>query len=339
MTSGYAIRLVGACLVGASLSCSGGATEDAASSEEALDEIAAPSAVYKTIYDSVSQSRLQKLLKDMTGVNAVTVGTETFSIADRYLPASKTNYRKYWTAYFEALGMKVAPLSFPTTSGLEKNGHDLEAVLPGKVADSLVIIVHYDSIGPTGPDNPGTDDDMTGMSTAMETARILTHYKARLHNTVRFVAADYEEWGRLEGARSYAKYIRDLSQKQGFRVLSAIDNEQSGWKEGANVVDMFDHACSGSSPDSSALRKLLADTATRYAKMTSTNACMDQNSDHYAMWEIGVPAVVFSEHDPFNNPHFDQEGGDTYETIDQKYFFEIARVGVTFAARVAKIDP
>src|SRR5262249_24604766 len=158
-----------------------------------------------------------------------------------------------------------------------------------------------------------------------------TQYKKRLHNTVRFVAADYEEWGGLEGARDYAKYVHDLAQKQGFKLLSAIDNEQSGWKEGANLVDIFDHACTGSSPDSSALRKLLADTATRYAGMSSTHGCMDQNSDHYAMWEIGVPAVVFSEHDPFNNPHFDQEGGDTYDTIDQKYFFEIARVGVTFA--------
>jgi hypothetical protein len=62
--------------------------------------------------------------------------------------------------------------------------------------------------------------------------------------------------------------------------------------------------------------------------------CIGENSDHYAMWEIGVPAIVFSEHEPFNNPHFDASGGDFYEKIDQDYYFHIAQLGVTFAAHL-----
>ena len=271
----------------------------------------------------------------MTGYNPVTVGGQTFSISERYTPASKQNFRKYWTAYYQSLGMQVNQLAYKTQYNLETEGHNVEAILPGKSADSIVIIVHYDSIGPHGADNAGVDDDMTGMTIQLETARILSQYAGKLEKTVRFVAADYEEWGDLEGARSYAQYIQALSQKQGFKLVSAIDDEQSGWKEGAEVMDVFD--CGGAT-DSTALGKELIQTVAQYSKLGTTEGCMGESSDHFAMWEIGVPSVVFSEHDPFSNDHFDAEGGDTYEKIDQAYFGEIAQVGVAFAAKVVGID-
>ena len=292
--------------------------------------------VYKSVFASVDNSHLQSLLKDMSGVNPVTVGDATFSITDRYSPASKANYRKYWINYFKSLGMTTQEFSYPNSHrNGEDSGHNVEAVLKGESADSVVIIVHYDSIGPNGADNPAADDDMSGMATLMETARILAAQKGKLQHTVRFVASDYEEWGGLEGARAYGKYISDLSKKENFKIVAAIDDEQSGWNEGSdNVFDVF--SCGGAT-DSTAMGDMLVETAALYSGMTTTRGCMGENSDHYAMWEIGVPAVVFSEHDPFNNPHFDQEGGDTYDKIDQAYLLRIAQVGVTFAARVVGI--
>jgi Zn-dependent M28 family amino/carboxypeptidase len=296
--------------------------------------------VYQDVYNGVDTNHLDALLRDMTGVNPVTVAGQTFSITNRYAADAKTNYRKYWTSYFESLGMTVTPQAFAVNSGIETQGHNLEAILPGKVADSVVIIVHYDSTGPHGADNAGVDDDMTGMSIMMETARILNAYRGRVHNTVRFVAADYEEWGGLAGARAYAKYVQQLASQQHFKLVASIDDEQSGWKEGTNAFVMFDRACNGHSPDSSSLSALLGDTATKYSHIAAHNSgCMGPNSDMYAMWEVGSPAVVFSEYDPFNNPHFDQEGGDTYDRITKDYFFQIAEVGVTFGARVVGIDP
>ena len=220
---------------------------------------------------------------------------------------------------------------------LESQGHDVEAVLPGNSADSIVIIVHYDSMGPHGSDNPGVDDDMTGMAMQMETARILKSYAGRLKYTVRFVAADYEEWGNLEGARYYAKYIKALSTKQNFKIVSAVDDEQSGWKERPNT-NTFDLFSCGGATDSTALGNAMQAVATKYGSLAVKRGCMGENSDHYAMWEIGVQTVVFSEHDPFNNPHFDNEGGDTYEKIDQDYFLKISQVGITFAATMAVIQ-
>ena len=293
--------------------------------------------IYQTIYNQVDQSNLQTLLKDMTGVNPVTVNGTTFSITDRYLPASKANFRTYWTNYYTTLGMQVNELDYKTKYHLEQNGHNVEAVLPGKSPDSIIIIVHYDSIGPHGADNPGVDDDMTGMSTQMETARILNLYKDKLNYTVRFVAADYEEWGSLEGATNYTKYIKALATTNNFKIIAGIDNEQSGWLETptTNTVDLF--PCGGAT-DSTALGQEFVQVVTQYSHLATKSACMGRNSDMYALWAGGIPALVFSEHDPMNNPHFDQNGGDTYDKIAQDYFFHIAQVGVTYAAKLVGVD-
>src|SRR5678815_6052885 len=97
--------------------------------------------------------------------------------------------------------------------------------------DSLIVIVHYDSIGPRGSEtaNPGVDDDMSGMSILLETARLFVKHKAQLALTVRFVASDEEELGGLAGARNYAAYLTGLAQTEGFKLVAAVDDEQSGW--------------------------------------------------------------------------------------------------------------
>jgi hypothetical protein len=99
-------------------------------------------------------------------------------------------------------------------------------------------------------------------------------------------------------------------------------------------------SCSGDGAgyDNQALGDSLAAVASSYSKLSVTRGCISENSDHYAMWEIGVPSVVFSEHDPFENPHFDKEGGDTYERIAKDYYFQIAQIGVTFAATLAGVS-
>ena len=56
------------------------------------------------------------------------------------------------------------------------------------------------------------------------------------------------------------------------------------------------------------------------------------------MWEIGVPALVYSEHDPFNNQHFDLNGGDVFERIDTDYLTSIARPAIAFQAALAGVQ-
>jgi hypothetical protein len=308
--------------------------------------------IYKQIFDSVSQQRVTALLQQLTGYATVTVDGRSFLISERFSDQGKANFRAFWLDYFKGLGIPVQELTTPTGRG--GSVHNTEAVLAGKSKDSIVIIVHYDSMGPrsnpTG--NPAVDDDMTGMATAMETARVLAEHKGQLQKTVRFVAADLEEQGGLAGARDYARYIKSLAQNQGFQISGAIDNEQSGWDcnadggcgfsggtgDGPTPVDVFSCSGDGMGYDYPAMGDALSSVATEYGGMQVTRGCIGENSDHYAMWEIGVPSVVFSEHDPFENPHFDEEGGDTFDKIAKDYYFKISRIGVTFAAKLAGLS-
>ncbi len=289
----------------------------------------APADHWLDIFHDVDAARVQQLVTDLAH--------------ERYDDAGRQQFRDYWTQYMTSLGLTVTPLSYQAP-GHPRPGVDLEAVVPGASADSVVVIVHYDSIGPPGSEtsNPAADDDMSGMAIEMETARIFVAHQQELGYTVRFVASDEEELGGLAGARAYAADIKTRAQQQGFALVAAIDDEQTGWNcHAANacgdaVWPAFDvYSCGGMTSviyDYPALGDKLASITSAYTNLQVTRGCIGPNSDHYAMWEIGVPAVVFTEHSVFNNPHFDQEGGDTFDTIDTDYFTSIARVGITFQA-------
>jgi len=282
---------------------------------------------WKQIFDEVDAAHLQTLLTDMAH--------------ERYSAAGRAAFRTYWTHYMQGLGLPVQSMDFTATP---RNGTNLEAVLAGPSADSVVVIVHYDSIGPPGQEtgNPGADDDMTGMAIELETARILVAHKAQLTKTVRFVAADMEELGGLAGARAYAKYI----QTSGIHVTVGVDDEQSGWNCVTDHVcqaplgfDLF--ACGSSQTmqyDYNTIGDQFQAIATAYSPLAVHRHCMaGAHSDHFALWEIGVPAIVYGESDPFDNPHFDQEGGDTVDKIDFPYLAQIARPAITFQASLAGV--
>jgi Zn-dependent M28 family amino/carboxypeptidase len=225
-------------------------------------------------------------------------------------------------------------------------------VVPGKSADSVVVIVHYDSIGPAGQEtsNPGVDDDMSGMAAMLEAARLLSDPCRHAANTLRFVASDYEEQTNpgLEGARQYASYIKNLSTTQGFKLVAAQDYEQSGWNCAidnacggvAGGSTFYVMSCSGSEDnnryDFPALGDALLKLTASLSPLKVSRTCIAAHSDHYAMWEIGVPAVVTAEYG--DNPRYDQAGGDTFARIDLAYHAKISRLAIAFTAQLAGVS-
>ncbi len=316
-------------IVGILVGCHGGTGTHATPPDAPPDATPdAPIDHWKQIFDEVDASHLISLVQD--------------TAHERYSDAGRQQFLAYWTQYMTNLGLTVNTIDVPPGP---RAGTDLEAVLPGPSADSFVVIVHYDSIGPMGAEtmNPGADDDMSGMAIELETARILVEHEAELAYTVRFVASDEEELGGLAGARAYAAHV----QATGLHVIAAVDDEQSGWNCHASqqclddmwpAFDVF--TCNTTMPpkyDYPMLLDQMTSIVTAYSPLQVHPACMGANSDHYAMWEIGVPALVFGEHSPFANPHFDQEGGDTVDLIDPAYLAEIARPAITFQAVLAGV--
>jgi len=303
--------------------------------------------VYADVFAAVDGPRLIQTLRELGGVVPVTVDGATFTIGERFSDAGRARFRAYWRAQLTALGLTVRALDYQDPQS-SRPGHNLEAVLPGASPDSVIVIVHYDSIGPPGAEtsNPGVDDDMTGMAILIETARLLVPYRGRLARTVRFVATDEEELGNLAGARAYARLIRAEATAGGFALVAGVDDEQSGWNcqaEGAcgepTPAPLFDVFACGDQYAFPELADRVAATVARYGGLGMARDCIGANSDHYALWEIGVPAVVIGEHRPFFNPHFDQNGGDTFDRIDQAYFVGVARPSIAFQAELVGITP
>lgn len=307
----------------------------------------------KAVYDAVDAARLAQRLEELSGVIPVQIGGNQVSLSERYSPASKEKWREYVKQYFASIGLNATELAYPTQHQLgETQGHDLEVVVPGQSPDSVVVIVHYDSIGPAGAEtsNPGVDDDMTGMATMLEAARVLSDPCRHAAKTLRFVASDYEEEANpgLEGARQYASYLQKLATAQGFKILAAQDYEQSGWNcaidnacngvAGGTTFEVV--SCSGAEDnnrfDFAAMGDALAALATRLSPLKVSRACVAAESDHYAMWEIGVPAVVTSE--VGDNPRFDQSGGDTFDRVDLAYHEKISRIAIAFTAQLAGVS-
>ncbi|HEY0476490.1 MAG TPA: M28 family peptidase [Kofleriaceae bacterium] len=322
-------------------------------SDAALENGPAPIAAtdhLKEIFDQVDAARLTQTMRELSGVVPVTVNGVSVTLGQRFDAAGRKRFRDYWMQTMRGLGLEINQFHYQA-AGHPRAGDNVEAVLRGPSPNSVVVIVHYDSIGPRGREtsNPGADDDMSGMSIQLETARLLVAHRAQLASTVRFVASDEEELGGLAGARNYAAHIKALSQTEGFTLVAAVDDEQSGWNCntdrlcGDNTFPAFDVFSCGSGGGQSfnfqALGDRFAAIAATYSTLHVTRGCIGSSSDHFAMWEIGVPAVVYSEHNPFANPHFDQSGGDTFAKIDMAYLTSIARPGITFQAALAGVQP
>lgn len=328
----------------------GGGADAAVAPDAAPLPDAAPSIDHlKQIFDEVDGARITQTLRELSGDVPVVVNGAAITLGERFDDVGRQNFRDYWIQTMQGLGLEINPMHYQAPNH-PRAGDNVEAILRGPSADSLIVIVHYDSTGPTGSEttNPGADDDMSGMSIMLETARLFVQHRAQLALTVRFVASDEEELGGLAGARNYAAYITNLAQTEGFKLVAAVDDEQSGWncsvdnRCGDNLFPAVDvYNCGGNGPgsfDDWQLGNQFSDIVASYSPLKVKRGCIGANSDHFAFGTIGVPAIVYSEHNPFANPHFDQEGGDTFDKIDTDYLISIARPGITFQAALAGVQ-
>jgi hypothetical protein len=313
---------------------------------------------YRAIFDAVDQNRLLTVLDEMTGTSPVTVGGDTFRITERWSAPAKAQFRAYWKQFFVALGMTVTEETFPVANQVgETEGHNLEAVLPGKSADSLIVIAHYDSVGVTGheKENPAVDDAASGMAIAMEAARILTQYpNAAREKTVRFVVADYEEiTDSLDGDVAYVKQIQSLAQESGFSIVAAFNLDQTSWS------CWNENRCGESPPPESStftvtactighdfpdLADAIGSVATAYSPLAMHTDCETDpedvgTADVSPFWVAGIPGLYFQEYDVDDNPHYDETGDDTRAHVDVDYYAAIARVGVASIAKLVGVDP
>jgi len=168
---------------------------------------------------------------------------------------------------------------------------------------------------------------------------------------VRFVAADYEEISdNLAGDVAYVAYLQKAAKDQGFKILVASDDDQTGWScwseglcgSGAPAANSTFQmiSCSGDSKnyDYPELTAGITQIAAAYSTMKISAVCDGSgDTDHYPFWQAGIPAYVIEEYGSENNPHYDDTGDDTLAHIDLDYLLHVSQIQIAFQAKLVGI--
>jgi hypothetical protein len=193
------------------------------------------------------------------------------------------------------------------TSGKPLPLESVYAILPGsdpKLAKTLFIVSgHYDSrpsdVMNTEADAPGADDDASGVSVSVESARLLSKAASGASTnraTLLFAAISGEEQGLLGGYR-----LLDWAKQQGYTISGMLDDDIVGDDPAPGAphrVRLF----SGNgelddcdSPGRELARAIEEIDGRQNIRMIFRVDRYGRGGDHYPFYKAGLPAVRFTE--------------------------------------------
>jgi len=186
----------------------------------ALQPLTAPDPQIIDMIQQVNESLLYYYDSHLTAFGPHATGTETNMKVSQYI------YDE-----FQAMGLSVKFHNWTLNNFTDRN---VVATLPGTDASSNAIFImcaHHD----TGADSPGAEDDGSGVSAVLATAKILSQYS--FNYTIRFITFSGEE---QEFYGSYM-YARDVYQ-QGDNIIAVIDLDEIGYASttvGGRILDFY----------------------------------------------------------------------------------------------------
>ena len=244
--------------------------------------------------------------------------------------------------------LKVMVDKFETESERTNGKVSMEnvyAILPGsdpKLEKTLFIVSgHMDSLSSRWtdpvPDAPGADDDASGTSVSVESARLLSKIaaagKSPFRATLLFAAVSGEEQGLLG-----SQHLLEWTRQQGYTVGGMLDDDIVGADlapGGPHRVRLFsgngevDDCDSPSRELARAVEEIDGRAAIRLIFRVDRYG---RGGDHYYFYKAGLPAVRFTE--PLENyTHEHQtprtedgvEYGDVEKYLDFRFMGDVAR--------------
>jgi histidinol phosphatase-like enzyme len=222
-------------------------------------------------------------------------------------------------ADLEALGLTVRLRRFSHEGRFLEN---VEAVLPGRSEEAILVTAHIDSTAASGGPGyrpardpaPGADDDASGVAAVISIARVLTSLarEGPFQRSARFVLFNAEEQG-LVGSQVYAASAADRNDS----IVAVFQMDMVGFI-GSNmrVPRPFEIHVGHDRPEVVQASAVLADLLTRLQPVVATELMPPQvytgeeapsgdpaagRSDHASFQDHGYPACVLSE-DFFSGP-------------------------------------
>ena len=183
--------------------------------------------------------------------------------------------------------------------------------------DIYIVGAHYDSVN-----NPGADDDGSGVAGMLETARILSQYRSDA--TIVFIAFDREEQGLIG---SYGYNVTHA----GANVLGMIELDMIAYNPaGVNHGQAYVYGRPASDPWRTGAAAALA----TYGGLAMTVGGDLPRSDHAPFEAAGYDAALLIERAWNTNPnyHTQLDSVDTPNYIDYNYASNMTRGTVGFMA-------
>lgn len=195
-------------------------------------------------------------------------------------------------------------------SGANVVATQLGTTFPNQI---YIIGAHYDSAN-----NPGADDNASGVALMLEAARILSQYPSEY--TIRYIAFDLEESG-LYGSKAYVQAHPNDD------IRGMISADMVAYDPNTNVARIFGRTASNP------IKNALAAAVAEYSGGLTTIIGGDFPASNHAPFEAGnIQACLFIEGSYSSNPHYHtlQDCYDTAGYLNFPYAVRMTRSVVGF---------
>lgn len=286
---------------------------------------------------AVDISRVEKLLRELTGEQNVTINGQSVRIASRNSYSTDLDHAlNLLEQIYVSLGFKPRKDAKPGEPWFERfpykvgrrTLYNFIAEVPGQVTPSQMLVVgsHIDSTAgwPNRSENvaPGADDDASGTVAVIEIVRAIIKMKPGC--TIRFCHFSGEEQGLL-GSEAYAA---DLAKAKA-NVIGMIQMDMVGYcRAGSNRVDVHDDVDRNGSHS---IVVSMVRNAARYGLQLTVvdthNHAVSGRSDHGPFLDKRWKGVLVSEEftDEGFNPNY-HSNGDRVNTLNLPWMVEVIRM-------------
>ena len=210
---------------------------------------------------------------------------------------------------YKSFGYEPELQWFDQRTAVDGRTANVIATLKGTVNPELIYVVssHYDSVAA----GPGADDDSTGTSALLETARLLAGHPQPA--TIIFASFTGEEAGLL-GSREFVR--RAVADKK--QVVGALNNDMVGWANDYRLDNTIRYSNPG-------IRDVQHAAAMQFTNLITYDALYYKGTDAAAYYEAyGDIVGGIGSYPVLGNPHYHQPH-DFLETINHQLVTEVAK--------------
>lgn len=266
---------------------------------DAKRRFAGVAALVRPVTQAVSKDRIYRYAADLFAFDSKHISQPGNARAIAYLDSA---YRSFG---YDPVQQWFEPANNPRTA-------NVIATLRGTVSPDVVYVVgsHFDSRA----EGPGADDNTSGTTMLLETARVLA--RTPLPATVMFVSFTGEEAGLL-GSREFVRRLRADS----VRLAGVLNNDMMGWSNDQRLDNTIRYSNPG-------IRDVQHGAALEFSTLITYDALYYRSTDAAAFAEAyGDIIGGFGSYPILGNPHYHQPH-DVLETINVQQVAENTKANV-----------